>query len=158
MTINKTVGNSKDLFDNGTNAKGYFFATNDDPEVNSVIGTGSTGKAMWDGVKTNITSTSGKLSDSELVCLKLTCKVWNGTSHYYVGDEEGNYGEVYIPLKGTDSNSNSITTFDAGKRYTYKIVMKDNVGYTDKGDPILTPILFSASVVGWDDVEVTITL
>ena len=158
VTINKTVGNSKDLFDNGTNAKGYFFATNDDPEVNSVIGTGSTGKAMWDGVKTNITSTSGKLSDSELVCLKLTCKVWNGTSHYYVGDEEGNYGEVYIPLKGTDSNSNSITTFDAGKRYTYKIVMKDNVGYTDKGDPILTPILFSASVVGWDDVEVTITL
>ena len=69
------------------------------------------------------------------------------------------YGEIYIPLKGTDTNSNSVTTFDAGKRYTYTIKMKDNVGFTDEGDPILTPILFEVqSVVGWEDVNVTITL
>ena len=158
VTINKTEGNtSKDLFNNGTNAKGYFFATNNTFPVNHVLGTH---KAMWDGVKGSITS--GQLSTSGLVCLKLTCKVWNGTEskkYYYVGGDGDNYGEVYIPLKGTDSNSNSVTTFDAGKRYTYNIVMKDNVGYTDKGDPILTPILFSVDeVVDWTDVTVTITL
>ena len=47
----------------------------------------------------------------------------------------------------------------AGKRYTYIIKMKDNVGFTDEGDPILTPILFNVSSVdSWDDVTVTITL
>ena len=158
VTINKTEGNtSKDLFNNGTNAKGYFFATNNTFPVNHVLGTH---KAMWDGVKGSITS--GQLSTSGLVCLKLTCKVWNGTEskkYYYVGGDGDNYGEVYIPLKGTHSNNNDVESFDAGKRYTYKIVMKDNVGYTDEGDPILTPILFSVtSVDAWEDVEVTITL
>ena len=159
VTINKTADNtSKYLINNGTNAKGYLFATNSS-EIKSVTGTG---KTMWDGVQSNITGDNHKLSESELVCLKLTCKVWNGTDsnkYYYVGDEgDNNYGEVYIPLTGNASNSNSVSTFDAGKRYTYKIVMKDNVGYTNEGDPILTPILFNASVTGWDDVTVTITL
>lgn len=37
--------------------------------------------------------------------------------------------------------------------------MKDNVGFTEAGDPILTPILFSVnSVDDWSDVTVTITL
>ena len=154
VTVN-SANTSKALIDNGTNAKGYFFATNDDA-VNSVKGTA---KTMWDGVKANITDEGGKLSTSGLVCLKLTCKVWNGTSHYYVGSANADdYGVIYIPLKGSDANSNSVTTFDAGKRYTYKIVMKDNVGYTDEGDPILTPILFTVNVVGWDDVEVTVNL
>ena len=156
VTINKTDA-SKNLIDNGTNAKGYLFATNSS-ETNYVTGTG---KTMWDGVKTNITGENHKLSESGLVCLKLTCKVWNGTDpkYYYVGGDEDNYGEVYIPLTGNDSNSNSVSTLDAGKRYTYKIVMKDNVGYTNEGDPILTPILFNvSSVTGWEDVNVTITL
>ena len=51
------------------------------------------------------------------------------------------------------------TALLAGKRYTYIIKMKDNVGFTDEGDPILTPILFEVSSVdSWDDVTVTITL
>ena len=159
VTINKTAGNtSKYLINNGTNAKGYLFATNSS-EINSVTGTG---KIMWDGEKTNISGQNHKLSESELVCLKLTCKVWNGTDsnkYYYVGGDGDNYDEVYIPLKGDDSNSNSVSTLDAGKRYTYKIVMKDNVGYTNEGDPILTPILFNvSSVTGWEEVTVTITL
>lgn len=154
VTVN-SANTSKALIDNGTNAKGYFFATNSTTAVNKVIGTGN---AMWDGKKTSLSGST--LSNSEFVCLKLTCKVWNGTSHYYVGSANADdYGVIYIPLKGSDANSNSVTTFDAGKRYTYKIVMKDNVGFTDAGDPILTPILFTVnSVVGWDDVEVTITL
>ena len=157
VTINNTNA-SKNLIDNGTNAKGYLFATNSSV-TNSVTGTG---KTMWDGVKSNITGENHKLSESELVCLKLTCKVWNGTDsnkYYYVGGDGDNYDEVYIPLKGDDSNSNSVSTLDAGKRYTYKIVMKDNVGYTNEGDPILTPILFNvSSVTGWEEVTVTITL
>lgn len=153
VTVNKTA-NQGTLINNGTDAKGYFFATNNDA-VNYVKGTV---KTMWDGKKLSLSGST--LSGSDFVCLKLTCKVWNGTSHYYVGSANADdYGVIYIPLKGSDANSNSVTTFDAGKRYIYKIVMKDNVGYTDEGDPILTPILFTVnSVVGWEDVEVTITL
>ena len=157
VTINNTNA-IKYLINNGTNAKGYLFATNSS-ETNSVTGTG---KTMWDGVKTNISGSNKILSESGLVCLKLTCKVWNGADskkYYYVGGDEDNYGEVYIPLTGNASNSNSVSTLDAGKRYTYKIVMNDNVGYTNEGDPILTPILFNvSSVTGWEDVSVTITL
>ena len=156
VTINNTNA-IKYLINNGTNAKGYLFATNSS-ETNYVTGTG---KTMWDGVKTNITGENHKLSESGLVCLKLTCKVWNGTDpkYYYVGGDGDNYGEVYIPLTGNASNSNSVSTLDAGKRYTYKIVMKDNVGYTNEGDPILTPILFNVSSVSdWSDVNVTIKL
>ena len=156
VTINNTNA-IKYLINNGTNAKGYLFATNSS-ETNSVTGTG---KTMWDGVKTNITGENHKLSESGLVCLKLTCKVWNGTDpkYYYVGGDGDNYGEVYIPLTGNASNSNSVSTLDAGKRYTYKIVMNDNVGYTNEGDPILTPILFNVSSVSdWSDVNVTIKL
>ena len=150
--INST-NTSTNIIDYGTSSKGYFFATSA-TKVNEVTGTGA---RMWDGVKANIGGTS-KLSTSDLVCLKLTCKVWNGTSHYYVGSAD-TYGEVYIPLKGLDADSKEVSTFDAGKRYIYKIVMKDNVGFTDAGDPILTPILFSvASVDNWSDVTVTITL
>lgn len=150
--INST-NTSTNIIDYGTSSKGYFFATSA-TKVNEVTGTGA---LMWDGVKANIGETS-KLSTSDLVCLKLTCKVWNGTSHYYVGSAD-TYGEVYIPLKGLDADKNEVSTFDAGKRYIYKIVMKDNVGFTDAGDPILTPILFSVnSVDDWNDVTVTITL
>lgn len=152
VTINST-NTSTYIIDYGTSSKGYFFATSA-TKVNEVTGTGA---HMWDGVKANIGGTS-KLSTSGLVCLKLTCKVWNGTSHYYVGSAD-TYGEVYIPLKGVYADSDEVSTFDAGKRYIYKIVMKDNVGFTDAGDPILTPILFSVnSVDNWSDVTVTITL
>ena len=154
VTVNN-ANTSGALINNGTNAKGYFFATNS-TKVNDVVGTR---KAMWNGTKDALNSS--KLSKKSFVCLKLTCKVWNGADnnkYYYVGDNSS-YGVIYIPLTGSSSDPNSVTTFDAGKRYTYKIVMKDNVGYTDEGDPILTPILFTVnSVVGWEDVEVTITL
>ena len=159
VTVDKTATLGT-LIDNGISANGYFFATNSTTAaVNNVKGTG---KAMWDGQKTLLSGST--LSSSELVCLKLTCKVWNGADankYYYVGGDSS-YGDIYIPLKGNITGSDpltAVTTFDAGKRYIYKIVMKDNVGYTDEGDPILTPILFTVnSVVGWEDVEVTITL
>ena len=146
-----------DLINNGSNASGYLFATNG-TEQNKVIGTN---KTLWNGANL----VSGTLSGSDLVCLKLTCKVWNGAEekkYYYVGNDTS-YGDIYIPLTGThasfDPNDANTTAFLAGKRYTYKIVMKDNVGFNENGDPILNPILFSvAGVDFWDDVTVTITL
>ena len=163
VTINST-DNSKALINNGTDAKGYLFATNSSSAAtNNVKGTG---KTLWDGDKTSVTSAGGTLSGSELVCLKLTCKVWNGADdnkYYYVGND-ATYGEIYIPIKAKlDSDITpdgaDKTALLAGKRYTYIIKMKDNVGFTDEGDPILTPILFEVSSVDdWGDVTVTITL
>ena len=161
VTINST-DNSKALIDNGENAKGYLFATSSSLDAtNNVKGTG---KTLWDGDKATLSS--GKLSEKDFVCLKLTCKVWNGADdnkYYYVGND-AEYGEIYIPIKaklGSDITPDGAdkTALLAGKRYTYIIKMKDNVGFTDEGDPILTPILFNVSSVDdWDDVTVTITL
>ena len=155
VTVNSTNTTGTLINNADDEPKGYFFATNSTPAVNNVVGTK---KTMWDGQKPSPSGST--ISGNGLVCLKLTCKVWNGTSHYYVGSANADdYGEIYIPLTGSSSEPNSVTTFDAGKRYTYKIVMKDNVGFTDAGDPILTPILFEVeSVADWSDVTVTITL
>lgn len=146
------------LIDNSASG-GYLFATtSESTATNNVKGTG---KTMWNGKQNSITGTNNKLSESGLVCLKLTCKVWNGADsnkYYYLGSES-KYEDMYIPLKGTDSNNNDVTTFEAGKRYIYNIVFKNNVGFKDNGDPVLRPILFEVeSVSGWKDVTVTITL
>ena len=157
VTVNSTELTGT-LIDNSTSG-GYLFATtSESTETNNVKGTG---KTMWNGTN-NSWAAGTTLENLGQVCLKLTCKVWNGADskkYYYVGGDEDNYGEVYIPLTGNASNSNSVSTLDAGKRYTYKIVMNDNVGYTNEGDPILTPILFNVSSVSdWSDVNVTIKL
>ena len=138
------------LFDNSAN--GYLFATNQ-AEHNKVFGTS---KAMWNGSKDALGGDN--LSESDFVCLKLTCKVKVHES-YHVGSET-DYGEMYIPMCGIDDNSANITELLAGRRYTYRIVMKSNVGYKDNGDPImLAPILFGVNKVeSWDDVTVTINL
>ena len=155
VTINNTNA-IKYLINNGTNAKGYLFATNSS-ETNYVTGTG---KTMWDGTK-NLLTAGTTLENLGQVCLKLTCKVWNGTvdnKYYYLGDN-ANYGVMYIPLTGTLADPTNVSTFEAGKRYTYNIVFKDNVGFRDNGDPVLRPILFEVeSVSDWSDVNVTIKL
>ena len=136
----------------GNEANGYLFATNSSVQ-HYVKGTG---KTMWSGNKADLNG--GNLSTSGLVCLKLTCKVV-AAGHYRVGSEN-NYGEMYIPMRGTSANSTVISELLAGSRYTYNIIMQSNVGYEDDGDPfMLTPIRFSVNeVTAWNDVEVTITL
>lgn len=140
---------------------GYIFATNT-TETNNVTGTG---KTLWDGTKTALTGGT-TLETLGQVCLKLTCKVTTpktGGLNYHVGSDSG-YGVMYIPITGskvtaTDPLVAATTPLLAGKRYTYKIVMKDNVGFDENGEAILLPILFkSTSVDSWDDVTVTITL
>ena len=136
----------------GNEANGYLFATNSSVQ-HYVKGTG---KTMWSGNKADLNG--GNLSTSEFVCLKLTCKV-KAAGHYLVGSENA-YGEMYIPMHGTSANSADISELLAGRRYTYNIIMKSNVGYEDDGDPIiLAPIRFSVNeVASWSDVTVTINL
>ena len=149
MTINYGT-DGVELFNN--NANGYLFATNSSVQ-HYVKGTG---KTMWNGNKADLNG--GNLSTSDFVCLKLTCKV-KAAGHYLVGDED-EYGVMYIPMHGTSANSADISELLAGRRYTYNIIMKSNVGYEDDGDPIiLAPIRFSVNeVTAWNDVEVTINL
>ena len=156
VTVNSTELTGT-LIDNSTSG-GYLFATtSESTETNNVKGTG---KTMWDGTN-NSWAAGTTLENLGQVCLKLTCKVWNGTvdnKYYYLGDN-ANYGVMYIPLTGTLADPTNVSTFEAGKRYTYNIVFKDNVGFRDNGDPVLRPILFEVeSVSDWSDVTVTITL
>ena len=149
------------LVNNDDNA--YIFATNG-TETNFVSGTNT---ALWDGTKTALTG-STTLENLGQVCLKLTCKVSTPSSiaegkYYHVGSADA-YGVMYIPITGSkitgvDPIDANTTPLLAGKRYTYNIIMENNVGFDEKGEAILLPILFkSTSVDGWEDVTVTITL
>ena len=156
VTVNSTELTGT-LIDNSTSG-GYLFATtSESTETNNVKGTG---KTMWDGTN-NSWAAGTTLENLGQVCLKLTCKVWNGADnnkYYYLGDN-ANYGVMYIPLTGTLADPTNVTTFEAGKRYTYNIVFKNNVGFKVNGDPVLRPILFEVeNVSDWSDVNVTIKL
>ena len=151
-TVNST-SKTAELINNTDKAEGYIFATNSSSSAtNNVKGTE---KSLWNGTKEVLNNST--LSNGNFACLKLTCRVKDNT-HYLVGSDSS-FGDMYIPLTGTDSNHSEITSFIAGKRYKYNIVWEHNVGFTDAGDPILKPILFNvSSVTGWEDVTVTITL
>ena len=149
ISLSNSATNGVKLFDNDANA--YIFATNTGVQ-HDVRGTG---KTMWDGSKDAL---SGKVAESGLICLELECKV-KAKDHYYVGSESTT-GKLYIPLRGTSSNSATISEFLAGRRYIYNIVMSSNVGYDENGDPImLAPIRFSVNEIqDWNDVDITIVL
>ena len=151
-TVNST-SKTAELINNTDKAEGYIFATNSSSSAtNNVKGTE---KSLWNGTKEVLNNST--LSNGNFACLKLTCRVKDNT-HYLVGSDSS-FGDMYIPLTGTDSNHSEITSFIAGKRYKYNIVWEHNVGFTDAGDPILKPILFNvSSVTGWDDVTIKITL
>lgn len=103
----------------------------------------------WNGQ--TIASGDATLDNAEKISIHLKAKVKQG-SVYLVGNSSA-YGDMYIPA--TDGS----TEFVAGKRYIYNIVMKDNVGFDENGNPILKPIKFSASVVDWtDETVIDITL
>lgn len=152
-TYNSGADQFKKLVQGSDN--GYIFATNSTNE-NHVTGTN---KTLWDGTKTELTGKT--LETLGQVCLKLTCKVTTPSSagdYYHVGSTS-DYGFMYIPISGSPITDINPAALLAGKRYTYKIIMKDNVGFDVNGNAILLPILFeSTSVDDWDDVTVTITL
>ena len=161
VTINSTGEYKTNGYTVWTNAANKYILATNGTETNNVTGTN---KVMWDGKNTGWANDE-KLSTKGLVCLKITGKVKTHSGENYIIGNASEDGVIYIPLKGTNHTSvgagnttDEIDHFFAGKRYTYNIVMRDNVGYHDNGDPILKPILFNASVTGWDDVTVTITL
>lgn len=162
-TYNVSETTYKTLVDNNDNA--YIFATND-TETNFVTGTN---KALWDGTNTSW-APGTTLENLGQVCLKLTCKVSTpssiaGGKYYHVGGAGADaYGVMYIPISGSnitniDPSYANNTALLAGKRYTYNIIMENNVGFDEKGEAILLPILFKTTTMdGWEDVTVTITL
>ena len=159
VTINSTGEYKTNGYTVWTNAANKYILATNGTETNNVTGTD---KAMWDGAKSSLGG--GNLSEKSLVCLKIKGKVkTHSGGNYIIGTAERD-GDIYIPLKGSHASVGpndqtlDLDSFFAGKRYTYNIVMRDNVGYHDNGDAILKPILFDASVKGWDDVTVTITL
>lgn len=151
------------LVNNDDNA--YIFATNG-TETNLVTGTGT---ALWDGTNTSW-APGTTLENLGQVCLKLTCKVSTpssiaGGKYYHVGGADDDaYGVMYIPISGSkitsiDPSGADKTALLAGKRYTYNIIMENNVGFDEKGEAILLPILFKTTTMdNWEDVTVTITL
>ncbi len=158
-TVSETT--YKTLVDNNDNA--YIFATNG-TETNLVTGTNT---ALWDGTNTSW-APGTTLENLGQVCLKLTCKVSTPSSiaegkYYHVGSADS-YGVMYIPISGSkitsiDPSGADKTALLAGKRYTYNIIMENNVGFDEKGEAILLPILFKTTTMDdWDDVTVTITL
>ena len=138
------------LFDNSAN--GYVFPTNATTHE-SIKGTGQT---MWNGTKDALNG--GNLSNSKFICMKLTCKV-KVHGNYHVGSET-DYGVMYIPMRGNNSEGSDISELLAGSRYNYKIVMSGNVGFKDNGEPIvLSYIKFGVNrVYSWGEVDVTINL
>lgn len=68
--------------------------------------------------------------------LEITCRIkQNGV--YLVGAAD-KYKTLYVPFQ---------TTWEPGKRYVYTLIFGG--GYTDQGEPILTPINFDASADEW---------
>lgn len=74
--------------------------------------------------------------------LGISCKIKVNGVDYKIGDEDKNpdgYGYIYVPFGDT---------WDPGKRYVYTLIFGG--GYTDQGEPILTPVKFTASADNWD--------
>lgn len=78
--------------------------------------------------------------------LKINCKLYTKVGDqkvYFHGGTEA-YAALYIPFSGTGMN-------DQGQKITYTLIFGG--GYTDPGEPILTPITFDTTVENWVDVS-----
>lgn len=78
--------------------------------------------------------------------LKINCRLYTKVGDqkvYYHGDDKG-FAFMFIPFPGTGMDGQ-------GKKITYTLIFGG--GYTDPGEPILTPITFDTTVENWDDVN-----
>ncbi|MGL5706563.1 MAG: fimbrillin family protein [Tannerellaceae bacterium] len=76
--------------------------------------------------------------------LKINCKLYTKVGDqkvYFHGGTEA-YAALYIPFTGTGMDK-------MGKKITYTLIFGG--GYTDPGEPILTPITFTTEVMDWVD-------
>lgn len=72
--------------------------------------------------------------------LKIDCQILQNGQ--YLHGENGKYPSIYVPFG---------TTWEPGKRYTYTLTFGG--GYDANGNPILTPITFTAQVDDWTNVD-----
>ncbi|MGL5563801.1 MAG: fimbrillin family protein [Tannerellaceae bacterium] len=78
--------------------------------------------------------------------LKINCKLYTkvGDQKVYYHGATDTYKALYIPFVGTGMDG-------MGKKITYTLIFGG--GYTDPGEPILTPITFDTTVENWVDVS-----
>lgn len=112
--------------------------------------------AIWDG-------SAFSNFPNNYTCVHLKAKVkqgeetiLQGSGEYVIGSET-QYGDIYIPIKGSsnkDSSSSSLA-LEAGHRYTVNIYLKSGVGYNKDGK-VYQPINLDVSVDEWVENEVTV--
>jgi len=112
--------------------------------------------AIWDG---------SAIPDfpNTYTCIHLIAKVkqgeetiLQGSGEYVIGSET-QYGDIYIPIKGSSNkgSSSSSQALEAGHRYTVNIFLKSGVGYNKDGK-VYQPIDLDVSVDEWVENEVTV--
>ncbi|MGL5785684.1 MAG: fimbrillin family protein [Bacteroidales bacterium] len=92
--------------------------------------------------------------------LKISCKLIalgaNNTEVYLHGSADA-FGVMYVPFDcSAMSNKDVNGILPTGKKITYTLIFGG--GYTDEGQPILTPITFETDVQRWEEVSQDITL
>lgn len=78
--------------------------------------------------------------------LKINCKLYTmvGNDKVYYHGTDADYAFMYVPFSGTEMAG-------MGKKITYTLIFGG--GYTDPGEPILTPITFTTDVMEWVDAS-----
>lgn len=74
---------------------------------------------------------------AKLTYLQISCRIKQNNSYLFGKDR---FESLYVPFSAT---------WEPGKRYVYTLIFGG--GYTDEGQPILTPINFTPSVDEWTD-------
>ncbi|MGL4292103.1 MAG: fimbrillin family protein [Bacteroidales bacterium] len=80
--------------------------------------------------------------------LKISCRIWmaNGNAPVYLHGNKNEFADIYVPFKGEHMN-------EIGKKIQYTLIFGG--GYTDEGQPILSPITFETEVTDWTNIENT---
>ena len=75
--------------------------------------------------------------NAKLTYLEISCRIKQNNSYLF---GKNGFDTLYVPFSAT---------WEPGKRYVYTLIFGG--GYTDQGQPILTPINFTASADDWTD-------
>lgn len=119
--------------------------------------------AGMDGTKT-VTSTSTEIITKPMLFVPQSLTAWTPTTETKTGADNAtpkhSYLEISCRIKQNDTylfGKNDFetlyvpfsATWEPGKRYVYTLIFGG--GYNDNGEPILTPINFTASADNWNE-------
>lgn len=85
---------------------------------------------------------SGQTGAYLIINCKLYTKVEDQNVYYHGSEGDNGYLPMYVPFTGTGMDG-------MGKKITYTLIFGG--GFTDEGQPILTPITFKTEVMDWVD-------